>query len=130
MPMSRKKKGQNITEYAIIIGVTGVALLAMSGFFQRSIQLVIKQPVDDLGGFGSGLYSSQRIQEIGIEDNVVDTTRGGPRVPDITNQTFTSTKTIATSNAGVRRVDTNETIATNSAQERYQRIDYDQILGR
>jgi hypothetical protein len=126
--MIKKKKGQNITEYALVIGIVGAALFVMSPFFERATKLVIRQPVDDLGGFGSGLYSGQRIQEIGIEDNVDPNL--GPRTPDRTNQSFSSTKTITTANRGERRVDTDEDIAVNSAQERYQRINYDAVYGR
>lgn len=124
------KRGQNISEYAIVIGLIGSVFLMMSLYFQRSIQLVIKEPVDNLGGFGSGIYTPGRIQEMGIEDKVgwVD---GQPKVTKPFNSTssFSSNKTITTYNGGGRKLDINKerTDVSNRQGESYYRVKYGKI---
>ena len=120
------KKGQNIAEYTIVIGLVGAALLAMSVYFQRSIQLVIKEPADHLGGFDSGMFSPQRIQEMGIEDKVdIDY---GPAVPKESTTIVNNTNRVTSYVGGGRRLDINENINVPSSTEReYKRIEYDQV---
>lgn len=130
------KKAQNISEYAIIIGLIGSVLLMMSLYFQRGIQTVIKEPVDNLGGFGSGIFSAERIQEIGIEDNVDP--KYGPRVLSQSKSSVDSTRTITTKEGGWRQLDVNENTkglelkvgedpSASRINEYYQRIEYDQV---
>jgi hypothetical protein len=94
------RKGQNISEYAIIIGVIGSLLVIMSVYFQRSIQATIKSPVDNLGGFGSGWFSTQRVQEIGIEDNVNPIY--GPRELSQSSYSTDNQQTVVTTEGGAR----------------------------
>lgn len=47
------KRAQGITEYALVIAVVAVALVAMQAYFKRGVQAVIKTPVDNLGLFGT-----------------------------------------------------------------------------
>ena len=44
-----KNKSQSILEYAIVLGVVIVALSAMSLYFRRGIQSVIKVAADEVG---------------------------------------------------------------------------------
>ncbi|MBN2097053.1 MAG: hypothetical protein JW714_01090 [Candidatus Omnitrophica bacterium] len=43
------KKGQSVFEYAIILGVVGVALMAMQVYLRRGIQSGIRIAADELG---------------------------------------------------------------------------------
>lgn len=128
--MWRGKKGQSITEYAIIIGLVGSALLIMSTYFKRSIQLVIKDPVDNLGGFGSRGYTPARIQEIGIEDNV-SRVNGRSAITDpyyAATSTVASNKRIITLEGGARDLNLDENTTTPERVSRsYQKIKYDQV---
>ncbi len=45
----KNSKGQNLIEYALILGIIAVALFAMQTYFQRGIQSVIKVVADDYG---------------------------------------------------------------------------------
>jgi len=123
------KKAQSVSEYAIIVGLIGSALLMMGLYFSRSIQVVVKEPVDNLGGFGSGMFSAQRIQEIGIEDNVVlNDGQAAVSVPSESDSTFNTTRTTTTSEGGQRRLDVNENTNVSSQINRaYNRIEYDQV---
>lgn len=117
------KKGQNIAEYAIVIGLVGAALLAMGVYFQRSIQVVVKEHADHIGGFDSGVFSPQRVQEIGIEDNV-DIERG-PAVPLEYTSNQTVSNVITTTTGGGRRLDISESTQIPLRVERsYKRIEY------
>jgi len=117
------KKGQNIAEYAIVIGLVGAALLAMGVYFQRGIQAIIKEPVDHLGGFDSGIFRSQRIQEIGIEDNV--NIEHGPAVPLEFTSNVNNSSIIVTSSGGGRGAGISETTQVPLRVERsYKRIEY------
>lgn len=130
--MMINKKGQNIAEYAIIIGVVGSALLFMSVYFQRSIQSIIKGSVDNLGGFGrKDYFSAQRIQELGMEDKTI-MVDGQPKVTDPLHSTTSvnSTRTITDSSGGARRLDINEDTNITQTQKAYLRIKYDQIQKR
>jgi Flp pilus assembly pilin Flp len=49
-------KGQNITEYGLILAVVMVAFLAMNTYFKRGIQSVIKATADDLGSAAQEEY--------------------------------------------------------------------------
>ncbi len=121
------KKGQNISEYAIVIGLLGSALLMMSVYFQRGIQSVIKAPVDNLGGFGTGLFSPERIQEIGIEENSAEPGYGTNPVFEST-ASFSATKRITTSTGGERKTDNiAESTNVSKIQRSYQEIKYDQV---
>lgn len=124
----KNKKGQNIAEYVIVIGIVGTVLMAMTAYFQRGIQSAIKAPLDNLGGFGSGIFSPQRVQELGIEDNIDDEHK--PEHP------LTSTSTFDNGNGELTRTDPggsrhaeifeNNTII-DSTEESYQEMSYDQI---
>jgi hypothetical protein len=61
---------QNLVEYAIIIGVVAAALMAMQLYFKRGVQSIAKISVDQLAGFGTGDFSPEQIQEMGIEHEV------------------------------------------------------------
>jgi len=123
------KKAQSVSEYAIIVGLIGSALLMMGLYFSRSIQVVVKEPVDNLGGFGSGMFSAQRIQEIGIEDNVVlNDGQAAVSVPSESDSTFNTARTTTTSEGGQRQLDVNENTNVSSQINRaYNRIEYDQV---
>jgi len=123
------KKAQSVSEYAIIVGLIGSALLMMGLYFSRSIQVVVKEPVDNLGGFGSGMFSAQRIQEIGIEDNVVlNDGQAAVSVPSESDSTFNTARTTTTSEGGQRRLDVNENTNVSSQINRaYNRIEYDRV---
>jgi len=139
--MLRNKKAQNISEYAIVIGLIGSALLMMSLYFQRGIQSVIKEPVDNLGGFASGLFSPQRIQHMGAEDDSIDRAqhtgiKGDSRDPNYgENPVFESTasldatRTITTFEGGARKLEIGKerTDVSERISRSYQRIKYDQI---
>lgn len=132
--MRMNKKGQNIAEYSIIIGVVSSALLLMGVYFQRGIQSVIKEPIDNLGGFGSTLpsgalqFSPQRIQEMGMEDNIDWSKKPAEYLTPLDSTvSVASTKTITTSVGGERKTDINENITSNRTQRSFQEIKYDQI---
>ena len=123
------KKGQNISEYAIIIGLVGSAILMMGVYFQRGIKAVIKEPADNLGGFGTGVFTAQQIQEIGIEDNV-PLVEGEPTIlqPYWGRSTVNSTKTVTITPGGQHQTVTNENITTPiRSSEVFGRIKFDQI---
>lgn len=44
-----RRRGQSLTEYAIIIGIVVVALSSMQAYFKRGVQAVLKTTADDLG---------------------------------------------------------------------------------
>lgn len=120
------KRAQNIVEYAIILGLISTALLAMRLYFQRSIQVVIKQPVDDLGGFGTNDFSTQKIQEIGIEANLDEDF--APLIPFMSVSTVNNNNSVRTRDGGERRETINERMnVPASITEGYQRIKYDQV---
>ena len=139
------KKAQSVSEYAIIVGLIGSALLMMGLYFSRSIQVVVKEPVDNLGLFGfmpvdiqsrsdltqeeKDQLRAQRIQEIGIEDNVVlNDGQAAVSVPSESDSTFNTTRTTTTSEGGQRRLDVNENTNVSSQINRaYNRIEYDQV---
>lgn len=45
----RNKKAQSILEYAVLLGLVGLALSAMQIYFKRGIQSVIKVAADEVG---------------------------------------------------------------------------------
>lgn len=45
------KRAQGITEYALVVAIAVVALLAMHPYFKRGVQSVVKVSVDQLAGF-------------------------------------------------------------------------------
>lgn len=123
------KRGQNIAEYAIIIGMVGSALLFMGVYFQRSIQSIIKGPADNLGGFGrTEFFTPQRIQEMGMEDNIDPRKKPAEYLTPLESTvSVASTKTITTSVGGERETDINEDITSTKTQRSFQEIKYDQI---
>lgn len=130
--MMMNKNGQSISEYAIIIGVIGSLLLMMSLYFQRSIQRVVKEPIDHLGAFGQGeaLWGAnfaQQIQEIGIEDNVDPDF--SPAVPYESEIEIDNERTVRTFSGGRRRIDIDEntTATSDSIARSFNKIEYDQI---
>lgn len=46
----RNKKAQSILEYAVLLGLAGIALSTMQVYFKRGIQSVIKVAADEVGG--------------------------------------------------------------------------------
>ena len=120
------KKAQNISEYAIIIGLIGSILLGMSVYFQRGLQVVIKEPADNLGGFGSGMFSTERIQEIGIEDRVEP--KYGLQVLSGSEHNADNSRVIITSEGGRRLLTVNDkTDIPNQTNKYLQSMEYDQI---
>ena len=67
-----KNSGQNLIEYALILGVVAVALLAMQTYFKRGIEGVIKVVADDYGPQGERIGSF----ELQAKRNLL-TARGG-----------------------------------------------------
>lgn len=47
--MLRNKKAQSILEYAVLLGLAGIALSSMQVYFKRGIQSVIKVAADEVG---------------------------------------------------------------------------------
>lgn len=45
----RNKKAQSILEYAVLLGLAGIALSSMQVYFKRGIQSVIKVSADEVG---------------------------------------------------------------------------------
>jgi len=45
----RNKKAQSILEYAVLLGLAGIALSSMQVYFKRGIQSVIKVAADEVG---------------------------------------------------------------------------------
>lgn len=45
----RNKKAQSILEYAVLLGLAGIALFSMQVYFKRGIQSVIKVAADEVG---------------------------------------------------------------------------------
>ena len=127
--MMINRKGQNISEYAIIIGLIGSALLMMSAYFQRGIQSVIKAPIDNLGGFGrTDIFTPQRIQEMGIEDKVViNDGKPAEPIPSQSTSSFSATNKITTSTGAGRRLDVDESTKVSSETKTYQQVKYDQV---
>ena len=75
--MLRRRKGQSILEYALIIAVIVGALIAMQIFLKRSVQGKLRDSIDDIGG--GGQYAAGH-----VNSNFV-TVQGGSYV---TNETF------------------------------------------
>ena len=120
------KKAQNVSEYAIIIGLISSILLVMSVYFQRGLQVVIKEPVDNLGGFGSGMFSAERIQEIGIEDKANPV----PGFQDFTKseENVDNIRVITTSKDGKRVLTVDDKMdIPNQTNKDFQKTEYDQI---
>ncbi len=44
-----RSKGQSILEYAVVLGMVALALAAMSLYFRRGIQSVVKSAADEAG---------------------------------------------------------------------------------
>lgn len=42
----RRNKGQNLIEYAVVLGIVTVALISMQTYFKRGIQLVVRVAAD------------------------------------------------------------------------------------
>ncbi len=51
--VTKNKKGQNLIEYGLILGIVTVALLGMQTYFKRGVQSVIKVVADDYGTQGT-----------------------------------------------------------------------------
>lgn len=47
--MKSSRKGQNTLEYALLIGLVSLALVAMNTLFKRQVQGVVKSSADQLG---------------------------------------------------------------------------------
>jgi Flp pilus assembly pilin Flp len=54
----RREKAQNLSEYALILGVVSLALIVMQPYFKRGIQGVIKATADDLGSVATQDYNT------------------------------------------------------------------------
>ena len=52
----RRSRGQNLVEYALIIGVVSLALFAMQAYFKRGIQSVAKVSADELSRDATKFY--------------------------------------------------------------------------
>ncbi|MFC1657763.1 hypothetical protein ACFL1D_00040 [Candidatus Omnitrophota bacterium] len=147
--MISNKRAQNVSEYAIVIGVISSLLLAINLYIQRGVQVVIKEPVDNLGmfgfipdyienmTFGPGLSVSevtarkselraQRIQEIGIEDNVDE--EFGPPIPSMSLSNFDNTNLTRNWTKGrhFSRIDENTRVMIRN-NEAFQKMEYDQV---
>jgi len=55
----KNKKAQGLLEYALILGIVTVALLAMQTYFKRGIQSMIKVVADDYGPQGDPVSASE-----------------------------------------------------------------------
>ncbi len=66
---TKMKKAQSIIEYALLIAVATVALMAMQAYFKRGVQSVVKVSADQLGGFNSGV-SADTVQQIAIRQEL------------------------------------------------------------
>lgn len=76
-----KAKAQSIIEYALLLGIIGLALGAMQLYFKRGIQAAIKVSADQLGSQeGSSLKESgQKITGTSVEE--ANTTETNTRSP-------------------------------------------------
>jgi|GEM_PF-1945485 len=50
------RRGQNLAEYALIIGVVSLALVAMQTYFKRGIQSIVKVSADELSRNATKFY--------------------------------------------------------------------------
>lgn len=46
-PKKSHNRGQNLIEFAVLLGIVTVALMSMKAYFQRSVQSVVKVVADD-----------------------------------------------------------------------------------
>lgn len=51
-----RRKGQNLAEYALIIGVVSLALVAMQAYFKRGVQSIVKGSADELSRNATEFY--------------------------------------------------------------------------
>ncbi len=81
MQTKMKAKAQSIIEYALLLGIIGLALGAMQLYFKRGIQAAIKVSVDQLGSQeGSSLKEpDQKITGTSVEEaNTIETSTRSP----------------------------------------------------
>lgn len=55
----KDKRGQNLLEYGLIIGIVTVALLGMQTYFKRGVQSVIKVVADNYGPQGDPIKDAE-----------------------------------------------------------------------
>lgn len=130
--MMMNKKAQNIAEYAMIIAAVSIALSAMSVYFKRGIQTVIKAPVDDLGAFGWNTRTEEQallVQEIGIEYGTeLD---GEERLISTITSEAIAINSLTASGGGAQKLMTMEQISLEREPEleyeSFSRIRYDQV---
>ena len=63
--MVRRRRGQSVLEYAMIIAVVVGALIAMQIFLKRSVQGKLRESIDDIGGgqYAAGYMSSNYVTQ-------------------------------------------------------------------
>ena len=108
--MLRRRKGQSMLEYAMIIAVIVGALIAMQIFLRRSVQGKLRDSVDDIGGGGQysagDMYSKVTTCQIG---NFVTTETFGVTDVGISNYVIDTAPTMNVYATGAD----SETIATS-----------------
>lgn len=79
------RKGQSITDYAIVLGVVTVVLMSMSTYMKRGIQARIKDSADEFSdgvqykGFDDGVVMKSEYVTAGVEKTTDVVRDGGER---------------------------------------------------
>jgi len=100
-----KNNSQGILEYAVVLGVVIVALVAMSLYFRRGIQAVIKVAADEAGSQKDaeeidplkGVKTSSSINRITQGSQKISVRVGDERIvePDITSTSSGSSESVS-----------------------------------
>lgn len=95
----KKKRGQSILEYAILLGVIIAAVLIMQVFLKRHFQGGLKESAERMGGemFSAGGTTIYRKSSL-LEDQVVKEEKG---TTDTINQFLTGETAVGTKDKGV-----------------------------
>ncbi len=73
----RKSKAQSLTEYALFLGVVGMAFITLQVYMKRGIQAVIKVAADEVGTQEDPLEDSLINKQ---SDSIIDTTSDNSQV--------------------------------------------------
>jgi len=101
------KKGQNLIEYGLILGIVAMALISMQTYFKRSLQSVVKVVADD--------YGPQRMPIRQVEVNVKEPLYAA-RDQITSNTTVNNAQTRTAENLGDSNIRTTTTVGATSYQ--------------